>query len=101
MKLVWSQERNVSVEPEIATDAIVSGCQTPMMTRKQLLHFPALNSQQQMMLALENVDLLRQNGFEIGVDEDLVADSHRHQLLSVPVSKSTVFDNKGELLCDL
>jgi len=49
------------------------------------------------MLALENIDVLRQNGFEIDVDDSPVeGDSHRLRLLSIPVSKSTVFDIKGK-----
>ena len=51
------------------------------------------------MLALENIDILRQNGFEIEVDENPVAEeSRRLKLLSIPISKSTVFDTKGEFL---
>jgi DNA mismatch repair protein PMS2 len=49
------------------------------------------------MLALENIDVLRQNGFEIEVDENPNAeDSRQLKLLSIPVSKSTVFGVKGE-----
>ena len=51
------------------------------------------------LLAMENVEVLRQNGFE--VDEMGCADSclgHRLQLVAQPVSKSTNFDMKGVLV---
>ena len=48
------------------------------------------------MMALENIDVLRQNGFEIEADEEVDAEeSRRIKLLSIPVSKSIVFDVKG------
>lgn len=48
------------------------------------------------MMALENLDVLRQNGFEIEVDEEVdPEESRRLKLLSIPVSKSIVFDVKG------
>lgn len=62
--------------------------------RPQYLEFTAADE----MLALENIDVVRQNGFEIEVDESPVAeDSRRLKLLSIPVSKSTVFDIKGKV----
>jgi DNA mismatch repair protein PMS2 len=60
--------------------------------RPQYLEFTAADE----MLALENIGVLRQNGFEVEVDENLAEDSRRLKLLSIPVSKSTVFDIKGE-----
>ena len=52
------------------------------------------------MIAIENVDVLRQNGFEIDVDEEGSEGSSgsRLKLTAQPVSKSTVFDMKGNLL---
>jgi DNA mismatch repair protein PMS2 len=61
--------------------------------RPQYLEFTAADE----MLALENIDILTQNGFEIEVDEsDITEDSRRLKLLSIPISKNTVFDVKGE-----
>jgi len=53
------------------------------------------------MLASENIDVLRQNGFEIHVDENASVDQGgRLKLVAIPVSKSTVFDVKGNsVLC--
>ena len=52
------------------------------------------------MIAIENVDVLRQNGFELDVDEEGSEGSSgsRLKLTAQPVSKSTVFDMKGNLL---
>ncbi len=50
------------------------------------------------LLALENIDVLRQNGFEIDVDYSTIKDGHRLKLSAIPVSKGTVFDVKGDLL---
>jgi DNA mismatch repair protein PMS2 len=57
------------------------------------------------LLAIENVDVLRKNGFEVevdgekevGSDSDDVAPAQggRLKLTAQPVSKSTVFDMKG------
>ena len=47
------------------------------------------------IVALENVDILRQNGFELDVSED-GPPGQRMQLTAQPISKSTVFDMKGE-----
>jgi len=51
------------------------------------------------LLAIENMDVLRQNGFEVEVDEDAGSGlGHRLQLVAQPVSKSTNFDMKGVTL---
>ena len=47
------------------------------------------------IVALENIEVLRQNGFELDVSEDL-APGQRMQLTAQPISKSTVFDMKGQ-----
>jgi hypothetical protein len=45
---------------------------------------------------MENMDILRQNGFEVSIDEaDPEGGSCRLKLVAQPVSKSTVFDVKG------
>ena len=46
------------------------------------------------LVALDNLDVLRQNGFEIEVADDAISDTrhHRLKLVAQPVSKSTVFD---------
>ncbi|KJA16757.1 hypothetical protein HYPSUDRAFT_147301 [Hypholoma sublateritium FD-334 SS-4] len=47
------------------------------------------------MLAKENIDILKQNGFEIDVDpEDAISEGSRLMLTAQPVSKSTTFDMK-------
>lgn len=45
-------------------------------------------------MALDNLDVLRQNGFEVEVADESVSDLRRHRLSLVaqPVSKSTAFD---------
>lgn len=48
------------------------------------------------MVALENVDVLRKNGFEVvsqSTDQD---DSPRLALDSQPISRETVFDFRGQ-----
>ncbi|KAI0338661.1 DNA mismatch repair protein MutL [Trametopsis cervina] len=44
------------------------------------------------LLAIDNVEILRRNGFEIDIDNSLAAGEHRLRLLAQPVSKATVFD---------
>jgi hypothetical protein len=48
------------------------------------------------LLAMENLDVLRQNGFEVEVDEEISENRPRLKLLAQPVSKNTLFDVKGE-----
>lgn len=49
------------------------------------------------LLATENIDVLRQNGFEIDLDGDVApGEGHRLRLVAQPTSKSTVFDMKGD-----
>ena len=53
------------------------------------------------LLAVENIDVLRRNGFEIEVDEDATpGEAHRLCLVAQPTSKSTVFDMKGQDMLD-
>jgi DNA mismatch repair protein PMS2 len=48
------------------------------------------------LLAMENMDVLRQNGFEVEVDgEGECGHGCRLKLTAQPISKSTVFDMKG------
>jgi DNA mismatch repair protein PMS2 len=48
------------------------------------------------LVAMENLDVLRSNGFNVAVDEDLPPGrGERIKLLAMPVSKETVFDFKG------
>ena len=50
------------------------------------------------MLAIENIDILKQNGFEIDVGpENAISEGNRLMLTAQPVSKSTTFDMKGIL----
>ncbi|KAH9837618.1 uncharacterized protein C8Q71DRAFT_705911 [Rhodofomes roseus] len=59
--------------------------------RPQPLEFAAADA----LLATENIDILRRNGFEIKVDEDAIpGEGHRLHLVAQPTSKSTVFDMK-------
>ncbi|KAH7907597.1 MutL C terminal dimerization domain-containing protein [Hygrophoropsis aurantiaca] len=47
------------------------------------------------LLALENLDILKQNGFEVAQREtDTSGEEHRLELMAQPVSKSTTFDMK-------
>jgi len=46
---------------------------------------------------MENIDVLRANGFEVTVDEDQAPGrGERIKLSAMPVSKDTTFDFKGE-----
>ena len=48
------------------------------------------------LLATENIEVLRQNGFEIEVDDGAYSgQGSRLKLVAQPISKSTVFDMKG------
>lgn len=50
------------------------------------------------MLAIDNIDVLRRNGFEVDTpDENWESGQGRHrlQLVAQPVSKGTTFDMKG------
>ena len=47
------------------------------------------------LVALENLDALTQNGFEVSVDEGADPGQGRIKLVSQPVSKNTTFDMKG------
>ena len=69
--------------------ALTSACSR----RPQPLELSAADA----LLAVENIDILRRNGFEIEVDEDATpGEAHRLCLVSQPTSKSTVFDMKGQ-----
>lgn len=47
---------------------------------------------------MENMDVLRRNGFEIEIDESVsVGQGSRLHLAAKPISGSTVFDMKGWL----
>lgn len=48
-------------------------------------------------MAMEHVDLLRLNGFDVLVDEDADV-GERVKLIAQPVSKDTVFDTGGPSL---
>ena len=61
------------------------------MHSPQLLELTAADE----LVAIENVEVLRQNGFELDVDED-AHPGQRVRLTAQPISKSTVFDTKGE-----
>ena len=69
-----------------------------MLLRPQPLELTATDE----LIAIENVDVLRQNGFEVEID-DSEGSGSRLRLLAQPVSKSTIFDMKGGhyLLCFL
>jgi hypothetical protein len=50
------------------------------------------------LLAMENIDVLKQNGFEVDVvHEGECGQGSRLKLTAQPISKSTVFDMKGSL----
>lgn len=46
------------------------------------------------LVALENMSVLQQNGFEVAVEEDQPA-GRRLRLVAQPVSKNTEFDSQG------
>ena len=51
------------------------------------------------MLAIENLDVLQKNGFEVILEDDEVSEDSqgsRLKLMAAPVSKNTVFDMKGK-----
>jgi len=48
------------------------------------------------IVAMENLDVLQQNGFEVEVDESEDSQGGRLKLTAQPVSKSTMFDMKGQ-----
>jgi DNA mismatch repair protein PMS2 len=51
------------------------------------------------IVAVENLDILRSNGFEVEIDEDQIPGrGERIKLSAMPVSKETTFDFKGEFL---
>ena len=67
-----------------------------LVTRPRPLELTAADE----LLAVENIEVLRQNGFEIDVDGDIDLASgqgRRLKLVAQPISKSTVFDMKGVL----
>jgi DNA mismatch repair protein PMS2 len=48
------------------------------------------------LTAIENIEILQQNGFEVEIDQDAPAgQGSRLKLTAQPVSKSTTFDMKG------
>jgi hypothetical protein len=48
------------------------------------------------MLAVDNIEVLKSNGFEISVDPDCAYGVHKKiKLVAQPMSKSTVFNVKG------
>ena len=50
------------------------------------------------LVATDNIEVLRQNGFEIEVNEAAAEEyDHRLRLVAKPVSKTTQFDMKGRL----
>ena len=49
------------------------------------------------IVAMENLDILLSNGFEVKVDEDKAPGrGERISLTAMPISKETTFDFKGE-----
>lgn len=53
------------------------------------------------IVAMENIDILHSNGFEVNVDEDKAPGrGERISLTAMPVSKETTFDFKGQLFRD-
>jgi hypothetical protein len=49
------------------------------------------------IVAVENLEILRSNGFEVQIDEDQVPGrGERIKLSAMPVSKETTFDFKGK-----
>lgn len=67
-------------------------------SRPELLELTAAD----VILAVENIDVLKRNGFEVvrlgGDDDD--GEERRLHLVAQPVSKDTVFDTKGMMCID-
>lgn len=67
-------------------------CRILIKVRPQPLELTAADE----LLATDNIEVLRQNGFEVNEIEDPGSGlGHRLQLVAQPVSKSTNFDVKG------
>jgi DNA mismatch repair protein PMS2 len=50
------------------------------------------------IVAVENLDILKSNGFEVEIDEDKIPGrGERIKLSAMPVNKETTFDFKGKL----
>jgi DNA mismatch repair protein PMS2 len=63
-----------------------------LLPRPQVVELTASDE----LLAIENIDILRQNGFEVEVDsEGEHGRGNRLKLVAQPISKRTVFDMKG------
>lgn len=45
---------------------------------------------------MENIEVLRQNGFDLSVEQDEETEETRLALSAQPISKETVFDFKGQ-----
>ncbi|KAH9481881.1 DNA mismatch repair protein PMS1 [Psilocybe cubensis] len=68
---------------------------TKIQSQKLLRPRPLELTASDEMLALDNIEVLRQNGFEVDVEEDNpMGQVSRLKLVAQPVSKSTVFDMK-------
>jgi hypothetical protein len=61
------------------------------LRRRQPLELTAADE----LLAIENIEVLRKNGFEIEIDEVSVGQGSRLHLTAKPTSGSTDFDIKG------
>lgn len=62
------------------------------LRRRQPLELTAADE----LLAIENIEVLRKNGFEIEIDEASVGQGSRLHLTAKPTSGSTDFDIKGQ-----
>lgn len=47
------------------------------------------------LVAVENIDVLKANGFEVEVDEEASPSQGRVKLVAQPISGNTTFDMKG------
>lgn len=63
--------------------------------RPRLLELSAADE----LIAAENTDILRKNGFEIVLKPAAPGERDRVHLVAQPVSKRTVFDFKGQWRC--
>lgn len=51
------------------------------------------------IVAMDNIDILRSNGFEVSVDEEKAPGrGEKISLMAMPISQETAFDFKGESL---
>lgn len=93
----WHESACACVQQVVALipiERFVPNLKRPALTtRPRALQLTAADE----ITAIENLDILRANGFQVEVDEDKPPGrGERVKLVAMPVSKETVFDYRGE-----